>query len=59
MLEEIRGTCVRYGDNQVYITMTFGMVCDSSKALKDLLRDADDKLYSGKNNGRNQIVTEL
>lgn len=59
MLEEIRGTCVRYGDNQVYITMTFGMVCDSSKELKDLLRDADDKLYSGKNNGRNQIVTEL
>ncbi len=59
MLEEIRGTCVRYGDNQVYITMTFGMVCDSSKELKDLLRDADDKLYYGKNNGRNQIVTEL
>lgn len=59
MLEEIRGACVQSGDNQIYITMTFGMACDSSKDLKDLLRDADDKLYYGKNNGRNRIVTEL
>ncbi len=59
MLEEIRGACVQSGDNQIYITMTFGMACDPSKELKDLLRDADDKLYYGKNNGRNQIVTKL
>lgn len=59
MLEEIRGACVQSGDNQIYITMTFGMACDSSKDLKDLLRDVDDKLYYGKNNGRNRIVTEL
>lgn len=59
MLEDIRGACVQSGDDQIYITMTFGMACDSSKDLKDLLRDADDKLYYGKNNGRNRIVTEL
>ncbi len=59
VLEEIRSTCVQSGDNQIYITMTFGMACDSSRELKDLLRDADDRLYYGKNNGRNQIVTTL
>lgn len=59
MLDEIRSTGVQSGENQIYITMTFGMVCDSSKELKDLLRDADDRLYYGKNNGRNQIVKEI
>ncbi len=59
MLDEIRSTSVLSGDSQVYVTMTFGMVCDSSKELKDLLREADDKLYYGKNNGRNQIVTKI
>lgn len=57
LLEDIRRTCIRSDDNQIYITMTFGMACDPSKDLKDLLRDADDRLYYGKNNGRNQIVT--
>lgn len=59
MLDELRNTGVQSGDSQVYVTMTFGMVCDSSKELKDLLREADDKLYYGKNNGRNQIVTKI
>ncbi|MDE6517067.1 MAG: GGDEF domain-containing protein, partial [Acetatifactor sp.] len=59
MLDELRSTGVQSGDSQVYVTMTFGMVCDSSKELKDLLREADDKLYYGKNNGRNQIVTKI
>lgn len=59
MQEEIRNSCVQSGDNKIYITMTFGMVCDPSRELKDLLRDADDRLYYGKNNGRDQIVTKL
>jgi len=59
MLEEIRGSYVQSGDHRIYITMTFGMACDPSRELKDLLRDADDRLYYGKNNGRNQIVTQL
>lgn len=59
MLDEIRASCVQSGDNRIYITMTFGMACDPARELKDLLRDADDRLYYGKNNGRDQIVTKL
>ena len=57
LLEDIRNTCIQSDKHQIYITMTFGMACDSSKDLKELLKDADDRLYYGKNNGRNQIVT--
>ena len=57
LLEEIRSTSISSDGNQIHVTMTFGMVCDSSKDLKELLREADDRLYYGKNHGRNQIVT--
>lgn len=57
LLEDIRTTCIQSDGNEIHITMTFGMACDPSKELKELLRDADDRLYYGKNNGRNQIVT--
>lgn len=59
LLDEIRASCVQYGENRICITMTFGMACDPARELKDLLRDADDRLYYGKNNGRDQIVTGL
>lgn len=59
LLEEVRDTCIESNGNRVYVTMTFGMVCDPSKDLKDLLREADAKLYYGKNNGRNQIVIDI
>ena len=54
--EAIRSTRIQSEGNDVYVTMTFGMACDPAKNLKDLLREADDRLYYGKNNGRNQIV---
>lgn len=57
LLEDIRNTCIESDGHQIYITMTFGMACDPSRELNELLRDADDRLYYGKNNGRNQIVT--
>lgn len=59
LLDEVRSTCCSCEDHQIYVTMTFGMACDPSLDLKDLLREADDRLYYGKNNGRNQIVTGL
>ncbi len=55
--KDISGACIQSGDNEIRVTMTFGMACDPAKDLKDLLREADDRLYYGKNNGRNQIVT--
>lgn len=59
LLDEIRNTCIESDGNQIHITMTFGMACDPAAELKDLLREADDRLYYGKNNGRNQIVTDI
>lgn len=59
LLEEVRGTCNHFADYEVYVTMTFGMVCDPSMELNDLLRDADAKLYYGKNTGRNRIISDL
>ncbi len=59
LLDEVRSTCNESEGHQIYVTMTFGMACDPSRSLKDLLHEADDKLYYGKNNGRNQIVAEL
>ena len=56
LLEEVRSTNFTFDGNQFHVTMTFGMVCDPSRDLKDLLKEADDRLYYGKNHGRNQIV---
>lgn len=55
--EDINSTRILFEDTVVSVTMTFGMACDPTMDLKDLLREADDRLYYGKNNGRNQIVT--
>lgn len=57
LLEEIRSTSIASDGSQIHVTMTFGMACDPSRDLKELLREADDRLYYGKNHGRNQIVT--
>lgn len=59
LLNEIRSTCIDSDGNQIHVTMTFGMACNLSSSLKDLLKEADDRLYYGKNNGRNQIVTDI
>lgn len=55
--EDLRNTSIQFEDHTIQVTMTFGMACDPARELKELLRDADDRLYYGKNNGRNQIVT--
>lgn len=58
LLDEIRGTVVTYSDEvSVSVTMTFGIVQgDPDSNIEHIIRAADDKLYYGKNNGRNQIV---
>ena len=40
----------------VKVNMTFGLVCESDKDIHTLLKVADEKLYIGKTNGRNQVV---
>lgn len=57
-LEELRNTTFTYREDSIQITMTIGVaVCRSNDDLNILLKDADDKLYKGKMDGRNRIVT--
>ncbi len=56
LLEEIRCQRIAYGDSVIHVTMTFGITEGSAKKVEHIVRDADAKLYEGKNSGRNQIV---
>ena len=56
ILDEIRKKEITYKDEKVRITMTFGICQGSTDDMDDLIRIADGKLYTGKENGRNQIV---
>lgn len=58
LAEEIRQTPFTYREHTLHITMTFGVAVGRSRDnLNILLKNADDKLYKGKENGRDQIVT--
>ncbi len=56
LLETIRTKPVVYGDVKLNITMTFGLTEGNGDKIEHIVRDADEKLYQGKNSGRNQIV---
>lgn len=56
MLDDIRNMSVETEEEHIRVTMTFGVVQGSEDKLDHILKDADAKLYFGKNNGRNQIV---
>lgn len=58
LLEEIRTQRIIYGDIVFGITMTFGITEGNDGKVEHIVRDADAKLYEGKNNGRNRIVYE-
>ena len=60
ILEEIRRLEITVGENKICPTLSFGIAegcCD--KEINALVKDADDKLYYAKANGRNQVVDEL
>lgn len=57
MLDEIRSQSVIYEEQSVSVTMTFGLAEGGvGTNVKNLLQLADANLYTGKTNGRNQIV---
>lgn len=57
LLDQIRLLTVPYGENIVQVTMTFGLSeFDSRRDIDSTINEADEKLYRGKENGRNQIV---
>lgn len=55
--EELSNTIHTLDDAQTYVTMTFGVTCDAAMDVTQLLQSADEKLYQGKNNGRNCIIS--
>ena len=57
-LNELHETTFTYKATPIQITMTLGVaVCHPNDSLNILLKYADDKLYKGKTEGRNRIVT--
>ncbi len=58
--EEILNYELRYNEESLFITMTFGIVEGiKEKDIAESIKQADRLLYQGKMNGRNQIVTVL
>lgn len=56
--QQVRDYEYMYGEELIKVTMTFGVTeSDRESNYEDLITAADHKLYSGKRNGRNQIVS--
>ena len=54
---KIQKETIVVGDNKIKITMTFGLTeYNYSKDEELAIKEADEKLYTGKSNGRNQVV---
>ena len=57
ILKRIRGMGIPYQSDWIHVTMTFGLEeYSGEKDMETIIRAADQKLYHGKENGRNQIV---
>ena len=61
LLEQVRMAVqkseIKVKENKINVTMTFGLAEWGFKSdLDDVIKEADDKLYHGKENGRNQVV---
>ena len=54
---EIQHNSIKVADNEIKITMTFGLSeYDFDKNAQAAIKEADERLYQGKANGRNQVV---
>ena len=57
LMNDIKNLEFRAGETVFKITMTFGLAeYDFNSSMDDNIKEADDKLYMGKENGRDQIV---
>lgn len=55
---KVQDTKFNYKEQEVHVTMTFGIAFSGEKATKEnLLTLADSRLYYGKEHGKNQIVS--
>ena len=54
---EIRKISVKVRDEAITVTLTYGLTeYDKEKGLDENIKDADEKLYIGKESGRNTII---
>ena len=58
LMTELSDRRIIYGEEALIITMTFGLTEGNAGKIEHIIRDADAKLYQGKNSGRNRIVYE-
>ncbi|MDE5908095.1 MAG: diguanylate cyclase [Lachnospiraceae bacterium] len=57
LMEQIRNTGIDYQKEKgIRITMTFGIVEGSKEKIDYIIREADEKLYLGKKQGRDRVV---
>ncbi|MBO5165386.1 MAG: diguanylate cyclase [Lachnospiraceae bacterium] len=57
LLDEIRNLPITYDDQNLHITMTFGLAEGGVQTnIKNLLQKADANLYKGKEAGRNRVI---
>lgn len=57
ILDEVRSLQINVNEETIIrVTMTFGICQGSTDGTDVILKKADELLYKGKNNGRNQIV---
>ena len=55
--EAIKNLKLNYNEDEVRITMTYGLTeYDLTSSFEDNVKDADEKLYLGKQSGRDKIV---
>lgn len=57
--KDIENEKITYNDKDVGITVTIGLASyKPNTTVEDLIKIADEKLYIGKNNGKNQVVNQ-
>lgn len=58
LMEEIREIVFTYEEKKFSLTMTFGIAeYSQGENIDNLVKEADDRLYRGKSEGRNKIVS--
>lgn len=57
LAEQIRDFVFEYDENKIKVTMTFGLKeMINGMPYEEIIKGADNNLYTGKRNGRNQII---
>lgn len=56
IVNKIRNNETIYNEYRIKITVTCGITAGSNQPVHMIVKDADNKLYEGKQNGRNRIV---